>query len=86
MQTSATVELRVLDERLRAWGTPRYHSDMAAGVDLLACLLEPLVLEPQAAAVLVPSVSPFTSGIRTSLGLSSRGRDSVTGKVSFWEI
>ncbi len=55
MQTLASIELRIIDERIRAWGTPRYHSDMAAGVDLLACVVEPLVLEPQAAAVLVPS-------------------------------
>ncbi len=47
------VELRVLDARLHAWGLPRPQTDMAAGVDLHACLDAPLVLEPGAAA-LVP--------------------------------
>jgi dUTP pyrophosphatase len=50
-----TVELKVLDERVRAWGLPRYHSDMAAAVDLFACLDAPLALVPQAAAQLVPA-------------------------------
>ena len=50
-----TVELKVLDERVRAWGLPRYHSEMAAAVDLFACLDAPLVLAPQAAAQLVPA-------------------------------
>lgn len=51
----ASVELRILDERIIGWGIPRYHSDMAAGIDLLACIDEPLSLEPQAPAVLVSS-------------------------------
>lgn len=77
MHTLASVELRILDERIRTWGTPRYHSDMAAGVDLLACITESLVLEPQAAAVLVPSGvaiyigNPHVAGIivpRSGLG------------------
>jgi dUTP pyrophosphatase len=55
MQGFESVELRILDERIRAWGTPRYHSEMAAGIDLLACLSEPLVLHPQGNAVLVRS-------------------------------
>jgi dUTP pyrophosphatase len=50
-----TVELKVLDERVRAWGLPRYHSEMAAAVDLFACLDEPLLLAPQSAARFVPA-------------------------------
>jgi dUTP pyrophosphatase len=50
-----TIELKVLDERLHQWGLPRYQTAMSAGVDLHACLAEPLVLEPQAPAVLIPS-------------------------------
>ncbi len=49
------VELRILDERVRTWGIPRYHSEMAAAVDLFACLDEPLVLAPQSAAQFVPA-------------------------------
>ncbi len=49
------VEVRILDERVRAWGELRYHSDMAAAIDLYACLESTLRLEPQAAAQLVPS-------------------------------
>jgi dUTP pyrophosphatase len=55
MQMQLTVELRILDERIRTWGVPRHQSDMAAGIDLVACLDEPLTLEPQSAAVLVPT-------------------------------
>jgi dUTP pyrophosphatase len=49
------VELKVLDERLRAWGLPRYQTEMAAAIDLHACLDMPLVLAPQSAAAFVPS-------------------------------
>jgi dUTP pyrophosphatase len=55
MPTTPTVEVRILDDRIHAWGLPTYHSEMAAGVDLFACIEEPLELEPQAAAVLIPS-------------------------------
>lgn len=53
--TTQTVELRILDERLHEWGLPRYQTDMAAGLDLHACIAEPLELQPQAPAVLIPS-------------------------------
>jgi dUTP pyrophosphatase len=56
------VEVKILDERVRAWGLPRYHSDMAAAVDLFACIAAQLVLEPQAPAQLV------SSGISVSIG------------------
>lgn len=49
------VELRILDDRLHGWGLPRYQTDMAAGLDLHACIAEPLTLQPQAPAVLIPS-------------------------------
>lgn len=48
-------ELKVLDPRLYEWGLPAYHSDMAAGLDLRACIDAPLALQPQAAAAMVPS-------------------------------
>jgi dUTP pyrophosphatase len=50
-----SVELKVLDPRLREWGLPQYQSDMAAAIDLHACLDAPLELLPGAPAVLVPS-------------------------------
>jgi dUTP pyrophosphatase len=49
------IELRVLDPRLHEWGLPRYETALAAGLDVRACLPEPLVLEPQAPAVLIPT-------------------------------
>jgi len=55
MTTTPLIELRILDERLRSWGLPAYQSDLAAGIDLFACLDAPLVVEPQAPAVLVPT-------------------------------
>ena len=49
------VELRILDARIHEWGLPRYQSEMAAAIDLVACVDEPLVLEPQSEAKLIPS-------------------------------
>jgi dUTP pyrophosphatase len=47
------VALKILDPRLPGWGFPHYGSSLAAGLDLHACLDEPLVLRPQAPAVLI---------------------------------
>lgn len=55
MNDQPVIEIRVLDERLREWGLPRYQSAQAAGVDLIACLKEPLRVLPQASAILVPT-------------------------------
>lgn len=49
------VEVRILDPRLSGWGFPHYGSAAAAGLDLHACLDEPLVLAPGAPATLVSS-------------------------------
>ena len=49
------VQMKILDDRLRQWGLPTYKTDMAAGIDLYACLDTPLDLEPQAPAVLIPT-------------------------------
>lgn len=48
-------ELKVLDQRLHQWGLPAYGSDMAAGLDLRACIDAPLAIEPQAPATMIPS-------------------------------
>lgn len=55
MDESPVFELRILDPRLHDWGLPAYASDMAAGVDLRACIDAPLAIEPQAPAVMIPS-------------------------------
>lgn len=49
------VEIRLLDPRLPGWGFPHYGSDLAAGLDLHACLDEPLILRPGAPPALVSS-------------------------------
>src|SRR4051812_4696015 len=49
------VELKILDSRLETWGLPRYQSEMAAAVDLHACLAEPLQLHAGSPAQMVPS-------------------------------
>jgi dUTP pyrophosphatase len=56
------IELKILDPRLSGWGFPRYGSELAAGLDLHACLDAPLVVEPQAPAVLIPSGIAFRIG------------------------
>jgi dUTP pyrophosphatase len=55
MELNPEFELRVLDPRLHQWGLPAYESDMAAGIDLRACIEKPISLEPQAPAILVSS-------------------------------
>ena len=49
------VDVKLLDARLPGWGFPHWGSDMAAGLDLFACIDEPLTLEPGAAPTLVSS-------------------------------
>ena len=49
------VELKIIDPRLRGWGFPHYGSELAAGLDLHACLDAPLLLRPQAPAALISS-------------------------------
>jgi len=47
------VELKILDPRLPGWGFPSRGSNLAAGLDLHACIERPLFLEPQMPAVLI---------------------------------
>lgn len=49
------IAVRLLDPRLEGWGFPRRGSALSAGLDLFACLDAPLVIEPQAPAVLIPT-------------------------------
>jgi dUTP pyrophosphatase len=57
-----TVELKILDFRLSGWGFPHYGSELAAGLDLHACIDAPLALPPQAPAVLIPAGIAFRIG------------------------
>jgi len=59
---SLRVELKILDPRLPGWGFPRYGSQLAAGLDLHACLDAPLLLRPQAPAVLISAGFAFRIG------------------------
>jgi dUTP diphosphatase len=56
------VELKLLDPRLTGWGFPSRGSDLAAGLDLHACLDAPVVLQPQAPAILISSGIAFRIG------------------------
>lgn len=55
MPHQPTIELKVLDPRLEAWGMPAYQSDMAAAIDLRAAIDAPLAIEAGSPAVLIPS-------------------------------
>ncbi|QEE38269.1 MULTISPECIES: dUTP diphosphatase [unclassified Methylobacterium] len=55
MNDSPEVGLRLLDLRLPGWGFPRWGSAAAAGLDLHACLDEPLTLPPRGAPALIPA-------------------------------
>jgi dUTP pyrophosphatase len=50
-----TVEIKILDPRICDWGLPRYHSEMAAAIDLFAALDAPVDVKPQAPAQLISS-------------------------------
>jgi dUTP pyrophosphatase len=56
------IELKILDPRLPGWGFPRRGSDLAAGLDLHACIDVPLRLEPQQPAVLISAGIAFRIG------------------------
>ena len=49
------IEIKILDPRLNAWGLPKYQTPLAAAIDLFACIDAPMQIQPQAAAVLIPS-------------------------------
>ena len=49
------VQVRIVDERVRAWGFPHYGSADSAGLDLHACLDEPLILESGGPPALISS-------------------------------
>jgi dUTP pyrophosphatase len=53
--TGPTVELKVLDQRLQEWGLPHYQSEMAAAIDLHACIDGDLELRPGEPAALISS-------------------------------
>ncbi|WP_020201722.1 MULTISPECIES: dUTP diphosphatase [Cupriavidus] len=55
IEANPTVEIKVLDARLHEWGLPAYQSDMAAAIDLHACLDAPLTIAPGTPAQLVPA-------------------------------
>lgn len=50
-----TIEVKILDDRIHGWGLPRYQSEMAAAIDLFACISHALVLDPQSPAQLISS-------------------------------
>jgi dUTP pyrophosphatase len=56
------IELQILDPRLSGWGFPSWGSSHAAGLDLHACLDAALVLEPQAAPILISAGIAFRVG------------------------
>jgi dUTP diphosphatase len=56
------VALKILDPRLLGWGFPHYGSSLAAGLDLHACIDEPLAVRPQAPAVLISAGFAFRIG------------------------
>jgi dUTP pyrophosphatase len=56
------VEFRILDDRLREWGFPKWATNWAAGLDLFACINEPLEIRPQDAPILVSAGMAFRIG------------------------
>ena len=56
------IELKILDPRLPGWGFPSRGSDLAAGLDLHACLDGPAILQPQAPPLLISAGFAFRIG------------------------
>jgi dUTP pyrophosphatase len=56
------VEFKILDSRLPGWGFPSWGSNLAAGLDLHACIDTPLLLEPQMPAILISAGFAFRIG------------------------
>jgi dUTP pyrophosphatase len=55
------IDLRILDPRLPGWGVPCWGSSLA-GLDLHACIDQPLFLKPQMPAVLISAGIAFSIG------------------------
>lgn len=53
MNESPAVEVKVLDTRLHQWGLPHYQSELAAAIDLHACVESPVRLAPADAPALI---------------------------------
>ncbi len=51
--SSLTIEIKIIDPRLISWGLPDYQSDMAAAIDLYACIDNDLYLETGKPAQLI---------------------------------
>ena len=49
------MKIKILDERVRAWGLPAYQTAKSAGLDLYACVKSPMTIYPQAPAELIPT-------------------------------
>jgi dUTP pyrophosphatase len=57
-----TVELKIIDPRLPGWGFPNYGSSLSAGLDLHACVDQPIDIAPQVPAILIPAGIAFRIG------------------------
>lgn len=53
------VAIKILDERVRAFGLPAYATEASAGLDLRVVLDEPLTLQPGDAALLETGLSIY---------------------------
>jgi dUTP pyrophosphatase len=54
-QSKPTIELKILDDRLHELGIPTHQTAQSAGIDLIACIAEPIEIHPQAPAILIPT-------------------------------
>ena len=68
--TVLPMEIKILDPRLHGWGLPRYQSDMAAAIDLHACLDSAIEIAP--GELIVPAQAAREMS-RDALGPGSRG-------------
>lgn len=74
MRDSPTLRIKRLDPRAQV---PRYHSPLAAGLDLAACLPEPVTIQSGAIALIptglaVAIAAGFEGQVRPRSGLATR--------------
>lgn len=76
-ETAMQIQVKILDERIgREYPLPRYETEAAAGLDLRACLDQPLVIEPGQTHLIPTGISiyignPYTAAVilpRSGLG------------------
>lgn len=64
-QNTISIEIKITDNLIKSFGIPKYQTDMAAAIDLYACVEKQIILEPNSNAKLI------STGIAISIANSN---------------